>query len=144
MCVCVLCVCTVVSRKYAPLPLAFLAQSLAEVFLSPPLVETPTVRFKVSVVEWQRKNKASIHRTAEHFSIARKFIYVTRLSTVKLSTTNADPLQQQWTRQLLCGSALLPWPSTLKLVSLPLELGASLCLAFYTRPPLPPLVETPT
>ena len=28
-----------------------------------------TVRFKVSVVEWQRKNKASIHRTSQHFSI---------------------------------------------------------------------------
>ena len=37
---------TVVSRKYAP------------------LVETPTVMFKVSVVEWQRKNEASIHRIA--------------------------------------------------------------------------------
>ena len=28
-----------------------------------------TVRFKVSVVEWQRKNKVSIHRTTQHFSI---------------------------------------------------------------------------
>ena len=28
-----------------------------------------TVRFKVSVVEWQCKNEASIHRTAKHFSI---------------------------------------------------------------------------
>ena len=28
-----------------------------------------TVRFKVSMVEWQRKNEASIHRTAKHFLI---------------------------------------------------------------------------
>ena len=28
-----------------------------------------TVRFKVSVVEWQHKNEASIHRTTKHFSI---------------------------------------------------------------------------
>ena len=28
-----------------------------------------TVRFKVSVVEWQRKNKTSTHRTDIHFSI---------------------------------------------------------------------------
>ena len=31
-----------------------------------------TVKFKVSVVEWQRKNEASIHRTAKRFSIDRK------------------------------------------------------------------------
>ena len=29
---------------------------------SPPLRNSYTVRFKVSVVEWQRKNKANIHK----------------------------------------------------------------------------------
>ena len=84
-------------------------------------------------MEWQRQNEASIHRTAQ---LDRKFIPLssllfslvprhlknrglgTRLSTVKLSTTNADRLQHRWTRQLLHGSALLPRPSTLKLTSL--------------------------
>ena len=28
-----------------------------------------TVRFKVSVMEWQHKNEVSIHRTTQHFSI---------------------------------------------------------------------------
>ena len=51
---------------------------------------------------------------------------------VKLSTANADRLQQRWTRQLLRGSALLPRSSTLKLAS-----GAFLRLAFYARPALP-------
>ena len=39
-------------------------------------------------------------------------------------------MHQRWTCQLLCKSALLPHPSTLKLVSLPLVSGASLCLEF--------------
>ena len=81
-------------------------------------------------------------------------VYTThdQLSTVKLSTTNADRLQHRWTRQLLRGSALLPRPSTLKLTSLLLASEASLRLEFYARrrlalraqPPLPSLVETPT
>ena len=37
--------------------------------------------------------------------------------------------------QLLCGSALLPHPSTLKLVSLPLASGASFSLALSPHPP---------
>ena len=48
--------------------------------------------------------------------------------------------QQRWIRQLLCGSTLLSRPSTMKLVSLPLVSGASLCLAFYAQPP-PPLYK---
>ena len=56
---------------------------------------------------------------------------------VKLSTANADRLQQRWPRQLLRGSALLPRPSTLKLASLPLASGAPLSLAFYAQPTLP-------
>ena len=60
------------------------------------------------------------------------------MSTVKLSTVNADRPQQRWTRQLLRGSILLPRPSTLKLVSLPLASVTSLRLVFYARPP-PPL-----
>ena len=74
----------------------------------------------------------------------RSQVYTTQLSTVKLSTTNADRLQHRWTRQLLRGSALLPRPSTLKLTSLLLASEASLRLAFYAQPPLPSLVETPT
>ena len=83
----------------------------------------------------------------------RSQVYTTQLSTVKLSTTNADRLQYRWTRQLLRESALLPRPSTLKLTSLLLASEASLHLAFYARrrlalqcaqPPLPSLVETPT
>ena len=35
----------------------------------PPCRNSYTVRFKVSVVEWQRKNEASIYRTTKHFSI---------------------------------------------------------------------------
>ena len=78
------------------------------------------VRFKISAVEWQCRNEASIHRTTKHFLIDRKF----KLSTVKLSTANTDHLQQQWTHQLLHRSALLPWPSMLKLASSPLASGA--------------------
>ena len=36
---------------------------------SPPRRNFYTVRFKVYVVEWQRKNAANIHRSAKHFSI---------------------------------------------------------------------------
>ena len=35
----------------------------------PPLRNSYTVRFQVSMVEWQRKNEISIHRTVKHFSI---------------------------------------------------------------------------
>ena len=52
---------------------------------------------------------------------------------LNLSTANADRPQEQWTRQLLRGSALLRRPSTLKLASLPLALVASLRLAFFGR-----------
>ena len=98
-------------------------------------------------MEWQRKNKASIHRTAQ---LHCKFIQATRLSTVKLSTANVDRLQQRWTHQLLRGSALLPRPSTLKLAILPLTSGASLRLArstlgdasrFGLVPPPPPSLK---
>ena len=72
------------------------------------------------------------------------FILATRLSTVKVSTANANRPHQRWTRQVLRGSALLSRPSTLKLVSLPLASGASLRLAFgyalclaSPPPPLP-------
>ena len=74
----------------------------------------------------------------------RSQVDTTQLSTVKMSTTNADRLQHRWTRQLLRGSALLPRPSTLKLTSLLLASEASLRLALRAQPPLPSLVETPT
>ena len=46
-----------------------------------------------------------------------------------------DHPHQRWTRQLLHESALLPRPSTLKLISLPLVSGASLRLALSPSPP---------
>ena len=55
-----------------------------------------------------------------------------------MSTANANRLHQQWTHQLLCRSALLPRPSTLKLVSLPIASGAPLHLALGPHPPPPP------
>ena len=42
--------------------------------MSTPCRNSYTVRFKVSVVEWQRKNEASIHTTAKHFLINRKCV----------------------------------------------------------------------
>ena len=99
-------------------------------------------------MEWQRRNEASIHRTAQ---LDRKFIPLSSL-LLNCRTTNADRLQHRWTHQLLRGSALLPRPSTLKLTSLLLASEASLRLAFYARrrlalraqAPLLSLVETPT
>ena len=65
--------------KFASLPLVSVA-SLCLVFyarrrfalcahLPPPRRNFYTVMFKFSMVEWQRKNKASIHRSAKHFLI---------------------------------------------------------------------------
>ena len=56
---------------------------------------------------------------------------IKRLSTVKLSTANTSDGHASY-------FAWLPWPSPLKLASLPLASGASLSLTFYARPPLPP------
>ena len=53
------------------------------------------------------------------------YTYATRLSTIEVSTANANHPHQRLTRQLLCGSALLPHLPTLKLFSLPVESGAS-------------------
>ena len=63
------------------------------------------------------------------------FTYATWLSTVKVSTANANRLHQRWTRQLLRGSTLLPRPSMLKLFSLPVASGASFRLALGPHPP---------
>ena len=61
---------------------------------------------------------------------------------VELGSKGTCPCpQHRWTCQLLCGSALLPRTSTLKLASLPLASGASLSLAFYARSP-PTIVKT--
>ena len=65
--------------------------------------------------------------STEEDSSRSQNIEVTRLSTVKLSTVNADHLQQRWTR-----------PLPLKLTSLPLTSGAFLRLAFYARCTHPP------
>ena len=126
--------CTVVSCKYAPPhalappppPPAFLVQSPAEVFY--PVHKPPP------------EEDLSRSRITEII-----FIYAIRLSTIKVSTANKNRPHQRWTRQLLHGSTLLSHPSTLKLVSLPLASGASLCLAFSdasrlasTPPPPPP------
>ena len=55
------------------------------------------------------------------------------LSHLAVYLRNVDHRQQRWTCQLLCRSAQLPCPSPLKLASLLLTSGASLCLDFYTR-----------
>ena len=47
------------------------------------------------------------------------------MSTVKVSTANANCPHQRWTSQLLRGNVLLPHSSTLKLVSLLVGSGAS-------------------
>ena len=91
-------------------PRAFLVQSLAKVFLSHPQEEDSSRSGNIDNLSYP-------------------------LSTVKVSTTNMDCLHQRWARQLLCGSTLVPHPSTLKLVSLPLVSGASLRLALGPHPP---------
>ena len=57
---------------------------------------------------------------------------------LKCLPQNADCLQQWWAYPLLHGGARLPYPSPLKLTSLLLVLEASLCLAFYVWPSIPP------
>ena len=52
---------------------------------------------------------------------------------------NTKCLQRQWTCQLLCGSALLPHLSLLKLASLPLVSGASLLITLLIRSETCPL-----
>ena len=58
-------------------PAFFSAKSCGGIFIpriSPPRRNSYTVRFKVSVLEWQCKNEASIRRNAKSFPINRKFI----------------------------------------------------------------------
>ena len=45
---------------------------VADEKMTSPRRNSYTVKFKMSVVEWQRKNQASLHRTAAEFSIDRK------------------------------------------------------------------------
>ena len=59
-----------------------------------------------------------------------------------MSNANVNRLHQRWTRQLLCRNALLPRPSSLKLLSLPVASGSSIfppharrCLALGPHPP---------
>ena len=59
----------VTSRKHpASSPLAIFAE------MSTPRRYSYTIRFKVSVLEWQCKNEPSIHRTCQLFSINRKHV----------------------------------------------------------------------
>ena len=62
----------------------------------PPPRNSYTVRFKASAVKEQRKNEASIHRTAKLF-IASLF----KLSNVKVSSASAVHPQQRWTMQAI-------------------------------------------
>ena len=59
--------------------------------MSTPRRNSYTVSFKVSVVEWQRKNEASIHRTAKYFSIDRKRVreWCQKYSLLKGQTSGA-------------------------------------------------------
>ena len=93
---------------------------------------TPSSKLLHSQVQGLRGGIAAqerSHASTEPLNISQ----ATRLSTVKLSTANADRPQQRWTRQLLRGSELLPRPSTVKLAIFPLASAASLRLAFYAR-----------
>ena len=81
-----------------------------------------------------RKGKKGRHNTRfntdAHSSRSRNtrcfvFTYATRLSTIEVSTANANHPHQRLTSQLLCGSALLPRLPTLKLFNLPVASGAS-------------------
>ena len=133
------------------IPLSFL--HLSVIYRSVPRISPPPPSFLHSQVQGIRGGMAAPERSQHPQNRStRSQANTTQLSTVKLSTTNADRLQHRWTRQLLRGSAVLPRPSTLKLTSLLLASEASLRLAFYARqclalraqPPLPSLVETPT
>ena len=54
------------------------------------------------------RHQSSPEEDSSQVKILRlKFIKVTRLTTAKVSTANADRLQQRWTCQLLRGSAQL-------------------------------------
>ena len=59
--------------------------------MSTPRRNSYTVSFKVFMVEWQRKNEASIHRTAKHFSINRKLVreWCQKYSLLKRQTSGA-------------------------------------------------------
>ena len=133
-------------------PCIFSAKSCRGIFI-PRISPSPPPSFLHSQVQGIRGGMSAPERSQHPQNCStRSQVFTTQLSTVKLSTTNADRLQHRWTRQLLRGSALLPRPSTLKLTSLLLASEASLRLAFYARrrlalraqPPLPSLVETPT
>ena len=72
--------------------------------MSTPRRNSYTVRFKVSVVEWQRKNEASIHKTAKHFTIDRKRVckWCQKYSPLKGQTCGALGKR----RRLCCGKPL--------------------------------------
>ena len=72
-------------------------------------------------------------------------VHITAYDITTWSWVNSvNPLQQRWTCHLLCGSAPLSCPSTLKLASLPLASVASLCLALcaWLPPPLSKLLQS--
>ena len=107
-------------------PAFFSAKSCRGIFI-PRISPPPPPSFLHSQVQGIRGGMAAPERSQHPQNRStRSQVYTTQLSTVKLSTTNADRLQHRWTRQLLRGSALLPRPSTLKLTSLLLASEASL------------------
>ena len=64
-----------------------------------------TVKFKISVVEWQRKNQASLHRTAAEFSIDRKRVREWR---DKSSVLKANECGAKKKRRRLCNGGRRP------------------------------------
>ena len=64
-----------------------------------------TVKFKISVVEWQRKNQASLHRTAAEFSIDCKRVREWR---DKSSVLKANECGAKKKRRRLCNGGRRP------------------------------------
>ena len=64
-----------------------------------------TVKFKVFVVEWQRKNNASVHKTAKEFSVDRKCVcdWNDKYSLLKMQSSGAQGKR----RRVCCGKPLL-------------------------------------
>ena len=122
--------CTVVSRKYTPPPPSP---------ISPPWIFSAKSCWGIFIPRISPQVPHPIPQKKIHLTVEILIISATGLSSVAVSTANTDYPHQRWTRQLLHESALLPRPSTLKLVSLPISSGASLHLALGDASCLAPL-----
>ena len=126
---------TVVSRKYAPpLPCIFSAKSCRGIFgprnaISPLRVETLTQSGSRSL--WWNGSARTKSASIEPLNSIASLFIVNRSALYCLPRTRTA-CRNDWTRQLLRGSALLPRPSTLKLASLRLaSMPVWSSLAYY-------------